>query len=113
LQYLQSLQAWQGSEPVQVDEWAARGSKAAPRTRIQRNLSADFLESFIFSMLAPPISKMNFRLLLKTLASAVSLFMSTKHGFACIFDSIAQFPRGVAVNYVAVVIEYRDFIAVR
>src|SRR5882762_844995 len=57
LQYLQFLQAWQGSEPVQVDEKEARGKRAAPSRKDKRIVATEFRNCFVPLIAIPPVFK--------------------------------------------------------
>ena len=57
LQYLQFLQAWQGSEPVQVDEKDARGNTAAPSRRDNKSVMIEVRNCFVLRIAIPPMFK--------------------------------------------------------
>jgi hypothetical protein len=54
LQYLQFLQAWQGSEPVQVDEKDAKGDSAVPKSRAKRKAKTGIEGFFILVIVISP-----------------------------------------------------------
>jgi hypothetical protein len=54
---LQFLQAWQGSEPVHVDEKDANGNNAAPKSRTERKANTWNEEFFIVFIVISPWSE--------------------------------------------------------